>query len=249
MEGELPNLYGLDFAEGSSKLIIQLIAMLKHVAARDDTNQINVLNVAHLRDWKDTEKHVILHFDARKDIPNAFNTTFKLMGIWRKVTTKYDEFKNNKEKTFFICSDRAFRGLEYSRINVVLDPSLYQLLHYLPECLSRCTNNLHICILKMLNSVDNYKPNEHFLSILEKWKKTVNDSQLVKQWKIQFSECDQDFSVTSLPTRSEIIAITGKREEYAIFEGQVKKCMTKTLTENHVQTSYNQKEMERIKQR
>ena len=249
IEGKLPNLYEIDFPEGSSKLIIQLIAMLKHITAGDDNNQIDISNIANLRDWRDTEKLVILHFDARQNIPNAFNTTFKLMGILSKVTTKYDEFKNNDEKKFFISSYRAFRGLEYARIIVVMDPSLYQLLHYLPECLNRCTTNLHICILKMLNSVENYKSNEPFLSILEKWKKTPNDPQLVKQWKIDFPEFEKKSFLKSLPTGSDRITIRGKREEYADLEEQIKKIMTKTMTENHDQTSYNQREMECIKQR
>ena len=248
-EGELPNLFEIDFPEESSKLIISLIAMLKLVTSIDGNNKLNMLHIADLLDWKDTEKHVILHFDAWKDIPNAFKTTFQLMGILSKVTTKYDEFKNDEEKMFFICSYRAFRGLEYSRVLVVLDPSLYQLLHYLPECLNRCTSNLHICILKMLNSIENHKPNEPFLSMVNAWKRPFNDQQLVKKWKIDFSECEKDCTATSLPIDSEKITIRGKHQEYADLEEQIVKYKTKTLPENYGQASYDQKEMESIKQR
>ena len=245
-EGKLPNLFEIDCPVESSDLIIQLMAVLKIIGVIEDENQLNILNVTDLFDLKDIEKRVILHFDARKDIPDAFDLIFKLFSISDKVTTKYDEFLSDKEKTFFICYYRTFRGLEYARVIVVLDPSLHHLLHYLPECLNRCTTFLHICILKMFNSVKTCKANEPFLGIIKTWKKTFNDQQLVKQWKI---ECVKDYNEKSLPTDSDRITIRGKHEEYAELEKKIAKYKTEVHTENSSQSSYNQKEIWSVKQR
>ena len=245
-EGKLPNLYEIDYPNGSSGLIIQLMAVLKIIGTIEDEHRLNILNVTDLFNLKVIEKHVILHFDARKDIPDAFDLIFKLFSISDKVTTKYDEFLIDKRKMFFICHYRTFRGLEYGRVIVVLDPSLHHLLHYLPECLNRCTTFLHICVLKLFNSVKTCKTNEPFLGLMKTWKKSDNDEQLVKQWKV---ECVKDYSETSLPTDSDIITIRGKREEYAELERKIAKCKTKVQAEDWSQRSYIQKEIGSVKQR
>ena len=245
-EGKLPNLFEIDCPEESSELVIQLMAVLKIIGAIEDGNELNILNVTDLFNLQDVEKCVILHFDARKDVPDAFDLIFKLFSISDKVTTKYDEFLIDKEKIFFICHYRTFRGLEYARVIVVLDPSLHHLLHYLPECLNRCTTFLHICILKMFNFAKTCKANEPFLGIIKTWKKNFNDQQLVKQWKI---ECVKDCNEISLPKESDRITIRGKREEYAELKRKIAKCKTKVQAENCSQRSYNQKEIGSVKQR
>ena len=143
------------------------------------------------------EKHVILHFDTEKDIPDVFSIMFKVMNLSDRVTTKYDEFKKDEKKIFFICSYRSFRGLEYARVIVVVDSSLHHLLHYLPECFSRCTKFLHICKLKMLNFVRNCKSNQPFDVMISAWKGKQSD-KLVEQREIEVFEYEKDCIELSL---------------------------------------------------
>lgn len=247
-EGKLPNLFEIESREEITKLIIQLIAMIKNIYALENNNQSEMEKIADLYDLEHMEKHVILHFDAQKDIPDVFSIMFKVMNMSDKVTTEYDQFKTNNEKIFFICNYRTFRGLEYSRVIIVVDSSLHHFLHYLPECFSRCTAFLHICKLKMLSLVGNFKSNKTFDDMISAWKDTEFD-KLVKQRKIQLSEYKKDCIELSMSTDTERFTIRIKPDEFADIEEQIAKFKSKNLTESHGQALYNQKEMERIKQR
>lgn len=247
-EGKLPNLFEIESHEETTKLIIQLIAMIKNIYALENDNQSKMEKIADLYDLEHMEKHVILHFDAQKDIPDVFSIMLKVMNMSDKVTTEYDQFKTNNEKIFFICNYRTFRGLEYSRVIVVVDSSLHHFLHYLPECFSRCTVFLHICKLKMLSLVGNFKSNKAFDDMISAWKETEFD-KLVEQRKIQLSEYKKDCIELSMSTDTEKFTIRIKPDEFADIEEQIVKFKSKNLTESHGQALYNQKEMERIKQK
>ena len=222
--------------------------MTKNIYALENDNQSKMEKIADLYDLEHMEKHVILHFDAQKYSPDVFSIMFQVMNISDKVTTEYNQFKTNNEKIFFICNYRTFRGLEYSRVIIVADSSLHHFLHYLPECFSRCTVYLHICKLKMLSLVGNFKSNKTFDDIISAWKETEFD-KLVDQRKIQLSEYKKDCIELSMSTDTEKFTIRIKPDEFADIEEQIAKFKSKNLTESHSQALYNQKEMERIKQR
>ena len=132
IESEKPNLYEIYYPHESAEFMLSLIVVLEQVIGKD---------------YENIEKHVILHFDVEKDIPCIFDMAFKMMGILEKMTNSYEEFQKVDSKKIFIADFRAFRGLEYPRVVVVLDRNLNGLEQYLPECLNRCTTHLHVILL------------------------------------------------------------------------------------------------------
>ena len=196
IKSELPSLYEVP---DHTKLKIHLLIILRKILSETEKGiQLDILNIKDLTDMKDIEKHVILHFDERHD--KTFDTVFSLLGISEKTTSEYNEFKNDKEKAIFLCNYRAFRGLEYPRVIVVVDYSLNFLNHSLPECLSRCTADLHIIVVKR-----NYLAvTRRFDRALCMWKKPVKGRQpLVKQWKIEICDSEKSHTETSQPAGSE----------------------------------------------
>ena len=132
IESEKPNLYEIYYSQESAEFMLSLIVVLEQVIGKN---------------YENIEKHVILHFDVEQDIPRIFETAFKMMGILEKVTNRYAEFQKIDSKKIYIADFRAFRGLEYPRMVVVLDQNLVGLEQYLPECLNRCTTYLHVILL------------------------------------------------------------------------------------------------------
>ena len=178
IESQKPNLYEIYRPKESPavpEFIISLIAVLKHVI----TNHCQSI-----------EKHVILHFDVEEDIPYIFDMAFELMGISEKVTNKYEEFKKHSSKKIFIASFRAFRGLEYPRVIVVLDRDAIGLEHYLPECLNRCTTHLHAIVIKDDTSLLKHKnrivkrKNRILRNIISSWKTQSTTERLIKHWVV-----------------------------------------------------------------
>ena len=84
--------------------------------------------------------------------------------------------------------------------------------------------------------------------MISAWKETEFD-KLVEQRKIQLSEYKKDCIELSMSTDTEKFTIRIKPDEFADIEEQIVKFKSKNLTESHGQALYNQKEMERIKQR
>ena len=132
IESEKPNLYEIYYPQESAEFMLSLIVALEQVIGKD---------------YENINKHVILHFDVENDIPCSFEMAFKMMRILKKVTIRYEEFQKINSKKIFITNFRAFKGLEYPRVVVVLDRSVSGLEQYLPECLNRCTTYLHAILL------------------------------------------------------------------------------------------------------
>ena len=112
IESDRPNLYEIYRPRESPvvpEFILSLIVVLEQVMGKD---------------YEDLEKHVILDFDVEKDIPSIFYMAFKMMAILKKVTSKYVEFKKKIGRKIFLGGFRAFRGLEYPRVLVVLDGNI-----------------------------------------------------------------------------------------------------------------------------
>ena len=222
---EIPNLYEIPYTEGKVKLkIIILMFILRKVMNVIETgNQVEISHIKDLTKTQETKKLVILHFDAQNDIPHNFDTVFRLMGISKRVTTKYDEFKEDPKKQIFICNHRTVRGLEYSHVIVVLDSSLFFLQHNLPECFSRCTAFLHIIVLK----VQSQKRNFSFERVLMTWKKSFDDQKLlVMPWKTKILEFEESSIKTSQPVDAETskdIKIRIKADVYAKIKKEIDK--------------------------
>ena len=249
IKSDLPSLFEIDYPEESLEAPeesleaqIQLIAALRKITEREiatnESNQLDISSITYLTDISDIRRHVILHFDTNNNVPKTFHIVFELMGISDKVTNNYEEFINDKGKKIFICDYRTFRGLEYPRVIVVLDPSLYHLLHFLPECLNRCTTFLHIIILKMFTAAERRRPKQAFQDMVKRWKKPLNNQQLVKQWKIRFCDYERDYAKVSqawVPEALEQITIRIKPDVYADLKKQIGKILV-AMTESYDQT-------------
>ena len=242
---EIPSLYEIPYTEGKVKLKILLIFILRKVMNAIETgNQLDISNIEDLTETQELKKLVIIHFDAQNDIPHDFDIIFKLMGISKRVTSKYVEFKEDPNKVIFICNYRTFRGLEYSRVIVVLDLSLSFLPHYLLECLSRCTAFLHIIIL---NLVQSQEWEITFQRILKTWKRSFDGQQsLVMPWKIRIlehEECFTEMSQLLYSVTSKEIRIRIKADVYAEIKKEIDKISTAT-TEKLEEASNNPKEIQ-----
>ena len=124
-------------------------------------------------------KHVILHFDTTSDdIPEIIDVTFKSLGIKDQVTNRYEDFKGT-EKSILVCSYPKFRGLENSRITVVINRDIYFLQHYVVEAIARCTSQLDMIVMEKIESLT---------AIIEKWKSGFCDVALIEPWKVMISE-------------------------------------------------------------
>ena len=175
IESEKPNLYEI-FCPRSSPIVpeflLSLVAVLEQVVGND---------------YENIEKHVILHFDFERDIPFIFYMVFKIMGILEKVTNRYEEFKKEHSRKIFIGGFRAFRGLEYPLVVVVLDQNVSGLEQYLPECLNRCTTYLHVILLRentyMLQQTQ-HKPTT-LQDVITTWKKQSKSRKLINSWIVQ----------------------------------------------------------------
>ena len=150
-------------------------------------------------------EQVVLHFDTGENqIPNIFRFLFaRHFKIEEKLTTKYKEFKTPK-KSILVCSYPAFRGLEHSKITVVIDCDIYYVQHYLVETLARCTSDLCVVVLKNTATM---------AKVTTKWK----TKQAIQQREIKISEDalqGEDFVLGS-PRGSNTKIINAKfRSEY-----------------------------------
>ena len=182
IESEKPNLYEIFHSEGSAEFLLSLIVVLEEII---------------FNHFKKIEKYVILHFDVEKDIPYIFYMAFKMMGILEHVTNKYKVFKKVDSKKIFIASFRAFRGLEYPRVLVVIDQNLIGLEQYLPECLNRCKTYLNAVLLKedthMLKQIQHER--KIMRNIITAWKKQYMSKSLINYWIVHiFGSHTNEFS-------------------------------------------------------
>ena len=110
-------------------------------------------------------KHVLLHFNVDNETPRL---AIKLLDLKHntkvtdKLTNSYEDFKNDSlRKYIFVGNFRSFRGLEHSRITIIIDRDIYSLQHFLVECIARCTTYLNVVLLGANKTLDN---------LIQKWK-------------------------------------------------------------------------------
>ena len=221
-----------------------MFILRKIVNAIEIGNQVDISHIDNLTETQEMKKVIIVHFDAQNDIPHDFDIVFNLMGISKRVTSKYDEFKEDPKKEIFICNYRTVRGLEYSRVIVVLDSPSFFLHHYLPECFSRCTASLHIIVL---NLVQSQKGDFTFQRVLKTWKKSFDGQEsLVMPWKVKILEFEEPSIKTCQPEdslTSKEIRIKIKADVCTEIEKEIDKISTAT-TKKLEEASNNPKEIE-----
>ena len=226
---EMPSLVEINCSENSAKFKILLIFILKRIITKfcEYRREYDIRRLEDLTNIpKNIKRYVILHFDARNDIPEIFDTAFRLMQIRDLVTTDYEQFKRGKKDKnwiFLICNYRAFRGCEYSRVIVVLHPSMYYLKHYLPECLSRCSTYLRIVVLNAVNYVENRSPHEILKTIIDTWKSPKDGNPLVNIWNINLCSIAEQYFIEELqPADMQQIKIKTDSTLYAELEEKLR---------------------------
>ena len=193
IHSEVPSLYEICYPEESAEFKMHLIIILCKVMNEKVEFLTNeMLRFDDLTGTFNIKKHVILHFNTENDIPDPFDSIFRLMGISENVTVKYEEFSREKEKKVLICSFRTFRGLEYPRVIVAVDDSVCFSKHFLPELLTRSTSALHIIAFKERN---------HLEKVIGNWKAPVRGPPLIKQWEIEI--VDPEKKVPQISTSAE----------------------------------------------
>ena len=153
---------------------------------------------------------------------NIFYMVFKMMGVLEKVTNRYEEFKNVNSKKIFIASFRAFRGLEYPRVVVVLDRNVSGLEQYLPECLNRCTTYLHVILLKkdtcMLEQT--LQEGTALQNIIAAWKMQYKNKKLINYWRVHIFGSHTDKARTKFYEKRDlgVIKINSTSRKYKELE-------------------------------
>ena len=182
-----------------------------------------------------SSKHVVLHMDTKTNaIPSAFRFAFDHHFSDIKKTTNYKEFQSSN-KSILICSYPAFRGLEYSRITVLIDRDIYFLQHYLVEMLSRCTSELFIVVLRKSSALD---------YVIGKWK----TKKLVNQWKTEISKKNNQNKDCQFDCVDEQMIIKGKfKSKYYMQMEEAFK--SSRINDNSTSSNWNHEAREVINQR
>ena len=160
VESALPIVFELCSYDNEFQKILSLAAVFKNLNI--DSNTANC-------------KHVLLHFNVNNDISWLGFKLFDLKyntEVTNKVTNSYNDFKENAScKYIFVGNFRTFRGLEHSRITILVDRNIYSLQHYLVECIARCTTYLSVILLGNHSNLD---------SIIQKWREGIGGKPLIE---------------------------------------------------------------------
>ena len=116
VESALPIVFELCSYDNEFQKILSLAAVFKNLNI--DSSTANC-------------KHVLLHFNVNNDISWLGFKLFDLKyntEVTNKVTNSYNDFKENAScKYIFVGNFRTFRGLEHSRITILVDRNIYSL--------------------------------------------------------------------------------------------------------------------------
>ena len=160
VESALPIVFELCSYDNEFQKILSLAAVFKNLNI--DSSTANC-------------KHVLLHFNVNNDISWLGFKLFDLKyntEVTNKVTNSYNDFKENAScKYIFVGNFRTFRGLEHSRITILVDRNIYSLQHYLVECIARCTTYLSVILLGNHSNLN---------SIIQKWREGIGGKPLIE---------------------------------------------------------------------
>ena len=195
-ESKLPVLFELHQYENKFQKVLSLAAVFENM-------QIASCNA--------NSKHALLHFNFNNDMPKL---TLKLLDLKRhhyqadittKVTSSYKEFKDDSSRKYiFVGNFRTFRGLEHSRITIIIDRDIYSLQHYLVECIARCTTHLNIVVLGENKTIN---------SITQKWKEGISGKPLIEVREIILNKERKELNDANL-RENRIITIDIFSQEY-----------------------------------
>ena len=169
IDGPLPQL--IKFAEPAEPLEqIALIAALFDKIIEPTKTKSNRTTVIHLES---------------EDPPLWLKSLLQLRSISPSltVTTKVEEFLKNKNENLVLVKNLNFlRGLEFSKVLLILDSNEHHLRHLIPEAITRCKENLTILIRPLVRG-------KHLSGtvkeLADEWEKHL-DTHIIKILEIGF---------------------------------------------------------------
>ena len=196
-QSKLPVLFELCRCDSEFQKIISLTAIFEDM-------QITKINA--------NVKHVLLHFNADNEVPRL---AIKLLDLKHntkvtdKLTNSYEDFKNDSLcKYIFVCNFRTFRGLEHSRITIIIDRDIYSLQHFFVECIARCTTYLNVVSLG---------DNKTLNIITQTWKQKFRGKSLIEKREIILST-DRKQSKDADIQKNEDIVIDTFSQQYKTLQ-------------------------------
>ena len=157
-------------------------------------------------------KHVLLHFNVDDETPRLAIKLLDLKHntkVTNKLTNSYEDFKDDSlEKYIFVGNFRTFRGLEHSKITIIIDRDIYSLQHFLVECIARCTTYLNIVLLGANKTLNN---------VIQKWKQELSEKSLIERWEIILCK-DRKQSKNADTQENEEITIDTLSQEYKTLQ-------------------------------
>ena len=166
-------------------------------------------------------RHVILHFNTKNDeIAKCLAFVFQFHKRGIKVTTNYEDFKYDHEKSVFVCNFSSFRGLEHSNIVIAIDHDIYCVQHYLVEAMARCTNNLAVVVLEKSETVSR---------IIEKWEDGLDRKSLIDRWKVQINAGVKKNVNYDIAEEQKLVTINGSSKEHE----EMRRKFDHDIEENH----------------
>ena len=119
------------------------------------------------------QKVVITHFE--QSTPSIFKKALSILSV--PFLCNVQQFVRDKKSKTLITNFQYVRGMEFENVVIVLDPEEYFLKQYLPEAITRCTNNLAMIMLedkKLKGKEDTVKGVVELLEqkeppVVEKW--------------------------------------------------------------------------------
>ena len=111
----------------------------------------------------------VIHFEHND--PPWLKSLFQLKNISPrlKVTDKVEEFLKDTDKNLVLVKNLYFlRGLEFSKVLLILDSDEHHLRHVIPEAITRCTSDLTILVRP---SVQWNQKSETVADLVDEWEK------------------------------------------------------------------------------
>ena len=126
----------------------------------------------------------VIHFEP-DDPPLWLKSLFELENISPslKVTNNTEKFLKNDNKNLVLVKNLKFlRGLEFSKVLLILDSDEHHMRHLIPEAIARCMSNLAVLIRPPVHGI--HKPNT-VADLADEWEKHL-DSGILRILKIGF---------------------------------------------------------------
>ena len=126
----------------------------------------------------------VIHLEP-EDPPFWLNSLFELKKISQTLTVKLtaEDFFKDASKNFVLLKKLNFhRGLEFSKVLLILNSNEHHLRHFIPEAITRCMKDLTILVRP---PVRGNNPPDTVEDLVVEWEKNL-DNEILRILKIEF---------------------------------------------------------------